>query len=792
MLSIALRVSLGLLISIFLFVSCEEVDATDPDVSIIFPINESSVSEIVTITGIATDNVGVEVVELWVDGIMEGLGDNSEPYSFEWNTIPYVNGSTHVLTLIAKDENNNIGISDSVMVFIDQSGAYPTQADINSVTYDTEAMTITWEKSPDGDFSRYELFTSLGSANFELLTTLYNQDSTSYSLSEFDPTVSNHFKVTTYDTLGLMSTGNSLSNSLRMAPNSIDVTGVAYTTSLMTITWDQYVPDLARVGKMLKLNNQVSSILDGTDFISYELLSSETEAGDKTLIASITDVETTIYTISEFDPLHENWFWIKVTDFWGLSSVGLGQTNVIDQPPIEGFVYPIEIVGDSGTINWVQNEEYDFSSYILVESVNANMSNGLQIYETTIAGENSFTFSDLVKEESRYFQLVTNDYWGQSSYSQIESYFVTTTFQKYFGGSHQDVGRSTQQTADGGYIITGSTTSQGYGGDDFLLIKTDSSGNEEWNQAYGGGDQDVGYSVQQTNDGGFIITGVTYSFGSGSGDVWLIKTDYLGTREWDQTFGSSTDDGGSSVKQTLDNGFIVVGKTQSTDSGAYDVWLIKTDSQGNEEWNQTFGGSNNDKGNSVQVTPDGGYIIGGSTNSYGSGDSDAWLIKTDSQGNEEWNQAFGGSDQDIGNSVDYCMDGGFVLTGFTRSHGSGTDADVLLVKTDSEGNGDWSKYWGGIEGDIGYDVKQTSDGGFILTGFTRSFGSVNGDIYLIKLDSDGNEVWDNTFGGNEADSGYSVQQTDDGYYIIAGYTYSFGEGESDVWLISATSLGQSY
>ena len=198
-------------------------------------------------------------------------------------------------------------------------------------------------------------------------------------------------------------------------------------------------------------------------------------------------------------------------------------------------------------------------------------------------------------------------------------------------------------------------------------------------KTFGGSGDDYGSSVHQTTDGGYIITGSTESFGSGNSDVWLIKTDSQGKEEWNKTFGGPSSEVGISVQQTTDGGYIITGY------GNNQLWLIKTDSQGNEEWNQTFGGSDYDSGYSVQQTEDGGYIITGSTKSFGNGNSDVWLIKTDSQGNEEWSKTYGESGGDYGESVQQTTDGGYIITGNTESFGSG-GSDVLLIKTDPEGN----------------------------------------------------------------------------------------------------------
>ncbi len=182
--------------------------------------------------------------------------------------------------------------------------------------------------------------------------------------------------------------------------------------------------------------------------------------------------------------------------------------------------------------------------------------------------------------------------------------------------------------------------------DDISIQKT-SAPLEEWNKTFGGADPDWGRSVQQTLDGGYILTGGTYSYGAGERDVWLIKANKNGKEEWNKTFGGANGDWGESVQQTLDGGYILTGGTESYGVGKGDVWLIKTDKNGNKEWSKTFGGSYNDVGWLVHQTFDGGYIITGETYSYGAGEDDVWLIKTDKNGNAEWTKTFGGANGDF-------------------------------------------------------------------------------------------------------------------------------------------------
>jgi hypothetical protein len=361
------------------------------------------------------------------------------------------------------------------------------------------------------------------------------------------------------------------------------------------------------------------------------------------------------------------------------------------------------------------------------------------------------------------------------------------TFQRTYGGTGYDAGSEVRQTTDGGYVVAGITSSSGAGDHDSYLVKTNANGDTLWTRTFGSRLYDQGCSVAPTADGGYIITGVADSIGAGDYDVYLVKTDAQGDTLWTRTFGGDTCDWGKSVRQTADGGYVIAAETWSFGAGLTDVYLIRTDGAGDTLWTRTFGGANYEEVYSVQQTADGGYIIAGSTSSFGAG-GDVYLIKTNANGDTQWTRTFGGTASDGGNSVQQTSDGGYIVTGTTSSFGTGSD--VYLIRTNPDGETLWTRTFGGAGSDCGYSVCQTAGGGYIIAGFTTSFGAGGVDVYLIKTDSSGDTLWTKTFGGADYDMSSSVQQTADGGYIVTGTTASSGAGGNDVYLIKTDSLGR--
>ena len=366
----------------------------------------------------------------------------------------------------------------------------------------------------------------------------------------------------------------------------------------------------------------------------------------------------------------------------------------------------------------------------------------------------------------KYPLLVFLLYIGLNCLGQI-------TFQKTFGISGiNDFGNSVQQTSDSGFIMTGYNDNV-TGNYDLYLIKTDAYGNAVWSKTYGGTGVDIGWSVCQTFDGGYAVTGRSdTSFSPFT--LFLIKTDSIGDTIWVKRFVSGFGSIGYSVQQTSDSGYIICGIT-SVGANNLDVYLIKTDSIGNLLWSKTFGDADTDEGWAVKQTSDGGYIITGERWSLG---ASICLIKTDHNGDSLWTRVYNGSNG-YGKSVFQTSDGGYIIGGSLSAAGN-----VCIIKTDSVGNLVFEKNFQCTSAfTYGYSGAQTSDGGYAMAGYVST--SNGNDVFINKIDSLGNLIWAKTFGGTGNDYGNSIQQTFDGGYVIAGMS------GGDIYLIKTDANGNS-
>lgn len=365
---------------------------------------------------------------------------------------------------------------------------------------------------------------------------------------------------------------------------------------------------------------------------------------------------------------------------------------------------------------------------------------------------------------------------------------AVTTFQRAYGGSGDDEGNSVQQTADGGYIIAATTSSYGAGSSDMYLIKTDANGDTVWTRTIGGAGAEEASGACQTADGGYIVAGQTLSFGAGSADVYLVKLNALGETLWTRTFGDSSPNVGNSIAQTPDSGYIIAGYTYTSAQNVNDALLIKTDRSGNLQWSKTYGDTLYEGASSVRQTPDGGYVFTGYKGSRNVDTRQVYVVKTNTAGDTEWTRTYGGTSQDRGFCVELTGDGGYIVAGITLSYGAGS-RDFYLLRMSSVGDTIWTRTFGASGNDEGYSVKRTSDNGFLVVGYTVPPDSSYMDVYLVKVNASGDTEWTRTYNHSSGDDvGYSVQTTSDGGIVIAGYTYS-ASWDHDVYLLKTDANG---
>ena len=365
-----------------------------------------------------------------------------------------------------------------------------------------------------------------------------------------------------------------------------------------------------------------------------------------------------------------------------------------------------------------------------------------------------------------------------------------TKFRKVLGGSGYDYGMSAKQTTDKGYILCGSTSTVGSGTTDVYVIKTDSLGVPKYEKTFGGINIDRGNCVRQTTDGGYIIAGYTNSIGNGGYDIYLIKTDSLLNTQWTKTYGGTDWDFGNCVEQTTDGGYILCGATYSYGKGNEDYYIIKTNATGDTVWTKTYGGTKEDVANSIIQTTDGGYIVTGTTKSMGDTLGDFYTLKLNVTGDTVWTHIFGGNQLDYANDILQTQAGDYLVGGETRSFGAG-DSDGMLVRISATGVTGPMINIGNTAFDNITSIAEAVDGRIAITGRTVSYGDAynNGDVYFFIVTSSFGFFNATTFGTFYKDIGYSVEPTEDNAFVICGYTDGFNNRLDDIYLIKTDTTG---
>ena len=671
---------LTIFFSFLLLWSCEDDkgDKSDPEVSIISPASGTTVNEIVTITCEATDNKEIDFVQFFVNDSLDSFLVSSEPYIFKWNTNNLENG-TYSIKAIAQDASGNSAESSPISLTVDNSLSVPNSVEIENISYSLSLMTIRFRQSREDDFKSYSIFVSASS--------------------------------------------------------------------------------------------------DSSDIVE---------------IGNITEKSDTVFTTSDFDPTQQSWYFVMVTDVYGYSILSDGYSVLDSHPTVPVLKVPRY---NNGVLRfaWSISPDDDFLKYHLYSSTSSDMFGKTIIATNNVQNDTTHSFVLNLTDPLKYYQIIVEDKWGFFSESSIVQAEMPFTILKNYGGNQDDRGYAVQQTSDGGYVIVGSSTSYGAGGSDLWILKLDGSGEFSWSKTYGGQGNDVGKDIVQTSDGGYIITGYTRSFSSGGDmDLWLIKTDANGesclyndggtctqnSSKWVKSFGTSGNDYGNSVKETSEGDFIVAGKSGRIPS----IFVVKTNSLGEKIWENLYGTGPGDRGQYIIERQDLGFLIVGKENPNNA-DDNLCLININTDGSEVWHSLYGGGNSDGGNHVNEVSGGGFIIAGSSRSYGNGNLDDMWLVKTSTGGSMEWQKTYGGSYTEIGNYVHEKVNGGYIITGSTESIGQGLYDIWVVSTDYTGNEIYSQTFGGNMDDKALRGSKSDNGELLIIGYTSSFGNGGNDVLLI---------
>jgi uncharacterized delta-60 repeat protein len=375
------------------------------------------------------------------------------------------------------------------------------------------------------------------------------------------------------------------------------------------------------------------------------------------------------------------------------------------------------------------------------------------------------------------------------------SFFISTgllmgqgSWARTYGGTSYDYAWSITQTSDSGCAVAGWTYSFGAGLSDFLVFKLSSNGTLQWARTFGGAGQDEAWSITQTSDGGYVVAGETWGFGAGDCDLLVLRLASDGTLQWARTFGGTSYDCVYHATQTSDGSYVMVGETKSFGAGNSDLFVLKLASNGTLQWARTFGGIDYDGALSVTQTSDSGCVVAGWTYSFGAGNYDLLVLKLASNGTLQWARTFGGAGMDYAWSIIRTSDDCYVAAGETGSFGAG-NSDILVLKLASNGTLQWAGAFGGTSDDYAYSMTQTTDGGFAIAGETYGFGVVEDDFLVLKLNPDGSLDWARTFGGTSMERAWSITQTTDGGCAVAGETYSFGAGYYDCLVLNLDSEG---
>jgi len=437
------------------------------------------------------------------------------------------------------------------------------------------------------------------------------------------------------------------------------------------------------------------------------------------------------------------------------------------------FIKPMQFVNGTLVLKNISPSEEDINiiGYKIISGLSHSLLNNMITIESTIIskGDQQAIYIPFPPEKVFDMQLYTSNGY----YLDVKNVTATSSppiFTKVFGGEDYDSLEYPHlmiQTSDGGYLISGYTASYGSGGSDIWLIKLKQDGTLDWNQTFGGAVGESPMAVIETSDNKYLVLGATTSYGTGNGDIWLLKINPDGTLDWNQTYGlDGISVSPTAVIETSDNKYLVSGIASGN------IYLVMANFDGTLDWNNSFGGGSDDFSTSLIETSDNKFLVSGVTASYGAGNYDIWLLKINSDGTLDWNQTFGGTANETPVSAIESSDNKYLVSGSTSSYGAGS-YDIWLLKINLDGTLDWNQTFGGVIDEDPKSLIETNDNKYLILADTSSYGAGNNDIWLLKINQDGTLDWNKTFGGSGTEVAKSDIETTNGYLVIGTNTYVY-------------------
>ena len=705
-------------------------------------------------------------------------------------------GTTYYFVVRARDGSGNVD-GNTVEQTVTADGEAPAFGGLVSATavagggIDLEWSAATDDATTQGNsvYLVYRAQTS-ESYNYSSPTYVTAGGETAYQATELTSMTTYYFVVRALDEAGNIDTNTTeQSATAGMAAPTFDglATAAAAAEGAVDLEWSAATDDLTTQENIVYLVYQA----EGPGGHNFDSSAATSVAGATTYqVTGLTSDITYYYVVRARDTdgnIDDNTVELSVT--------------ADGEPPAFGGITSVTIDGDGTmTLSWSAATDDLTAQEDIVYLVYRSASSGTQDFDsptdTTAAGAVTYQATGLDSGTTYYFVVQARDEAGNIDDNTVED-SATTPWARTYGETGKDAIQYVEETDDGGFIAAGFTGSSGAGSEDVLVQKFDRDGTVAWEKTYGGEGLERARGIEPTSDGGYIVGAFTESYGAGEGDFWVLKLDASGNVEWEKAYGGEGDEQLYSIASISTGGYVAAGYTDTYNLTSRDLWILKLDEAGDLVASRRYGGDGIDSARFIQTASGGGFLVAGETASAGQGNADCLVMKLNDDLTEDWHYAFGQGKLDIATGIQETSDGGYVFAGHL-SLTENTEPDVppitddhdfLVVKLASDKTVQWTKSYGGDKYDKVFSARQASDGGFVFGGKGASHAAGSSDYWVIKTEADGVVEWEKTYGSSQSDNALGIRETSDGGFIIAGYTLSYGVGNLECWLVKTAGDG---